>query len=46
MAAVKLPADVELEDRLAFGFTAKQLALLAATAVCACGAFLAAGSLL
>lgn len=46
MAAVKLPADVELEDRLAFGFTAKQLALLAATAVCAYGAFLAAGSLL
>ena len=40
MAAVKVPADVELEDRLAFGFTGKQLALLAATAVSAYGAFL------
>ena len=29
MSAVKVPADVELEDRLAFGLTAKQLALLA-----------------
>ncbi len=46
MAAVKVPADVELEDRLAFGFTAKQLALLAVTAVCAYGAFLGASSLL
>jgi hypothetical protein len=45
MAPVKLPADVELEDRLAFGFTAKQLALFAATAVCAYGAFLAAAAL-
>jgi hypothetical protein len=40
VAAVKLPADVELEDRLAFGFTGKQLALLAATAVSAYGSFL------
>ena len=35
-----MPADVELEDRLAFGFTGKQLALLAATAVSAYGSFL------
>src|SRR5438128_1984612 len=40
MEAVKLPADVELEDRLAFGCTGKQLALLAGTAVSAYGAFL------
>ena len=38
MAAVKVPADVELEDRLAFGLTARQLALLAATALSAYGA--------
>lgn len=46
MAAVKLPADVELEDRLAFGFTGKQLALLAATAVSAYGSFLLLAPLL
>jgi hypothetical protein len=40
VVAVKVPADVELEDRLAFGFTGKQLALLAATAVSAYGSFL------
>lgn len=40
MAAVKVPADVELEDRLAFGFTGKQLAILAAAAVAAYGVFL------
>src|SRR5437870_5574487 len=40
MASVKLPADVELRDRLAFGLTAKQLAILAATAVSAYGSFL------
>lgn len=40
MAAVKVPADVELEDRLAFGLTAKQLAIFAATAVSAYGSFL------
>jgi hypothetical protein len=45
MGQVKLPADVELEDRLAFGFTAKQLALLAVTAICAYGAFLATAPL-
>ena len=30
---VRLPADVELEDRLAFGLTARQLLLLGATAL-------------
>jgi hypothetical protein len=30
---VKLPADVELEDKLAFGLTARQLLLLGATAL-------------
>ena len=40
MASVKVPANVELEDRLAFGLTAKQLAILAATAVSAYGSFL------
>ena len=37
---MKLPADVELADRLAFGLTGKQLALLAAAAVAAYGSFL------
>lgn len=32
---VRLPADVELEDRLAFGLTARQLCLLGATALIA-----------
>jgi hypothetical protein len=41
-----VPADVELEDRLAFGFTGKQLALLAATAVSAYGSFLLLAPLL
>src|SRR5205823_8364289 len=30
---VRLPADVELEDKLAFGLTARQLLLLGATAL-------------
>ena len=46
MAAVRVPADVELEDRLAFGFTGKQLAILAATAVSAYGAFVVLDALL
>ncbi|MGH2941795.1 MAG: PrgI family protein [Solirubrobacteraceae bacterium] len=37
-----LPADVELEDRLAFGLTARQLAILITTAI---GAYLAFGAL-
>src|SRR5581483_5774285 len=44
--ADKVPADVELEDTLAFGLTARQLALLAATAVCAYGAYLILSPLL
>jgi hypothetical protein len=32
-ARVKLPADVELEDKLAFGLTARQLLLMGATAL-------------
>jgi hypothetical protein len=35
MARVRVPADIELEDRLAFGLTARQLALLGVTALCA-----------
>jgi hypothetical protein len=46
VAAVKVPADVELEDRLAFGLTGKQLALLAGTAVAAYGSFLLLAPLL
>jgi hypothetical protein len=46
MPAVKVPADVELEDRLAFGLTAKQLALLAGAAVAAYGSFLLLAPLL
>lgn len=38
MPAVRLPADVELADRLAFGLTARQLVTLAATAICSFGA--------
>src|SRR5919201_271760 len=36
---VRLPADVELEDRLAFGLTARQLLLLFATALTAYGGY-------
>ena len=46
MAGVKLPADVELADRLAFGLTGKQLAILAASAVTGYGAYLLIGALL
>src|SRR5438128_10881077 len=46
MAAVKVPANVELKDRLAFGLTAKQLGILAATAVSAYGSFLLLAPLL
>jgi hypothetical protein len=37
--SVRVPADIDLEDRLAFGFTAKQLAILAATGITAYGAY-------
>jgi PrgI family protein len=43
---VKVPADVDLEDRLAFGLTGKQLALLAGAAVTAYGSFLLLAPLL
>jgi hypothetical protein len=43
---VRLPADIELDDRLAFGLTARQLLILAATAATAYGVFLATASLL
>src|SRR6266498_1138541 len=39
MERVRLPADVELEDRLAFGLTARQLLLLFATALAAYGGY-------
>lgn len=35
MPPVRVPADVDLEDRLAFGLTGRQLAILAATLACA-----------
>jgi hypothetical protein len=42
---VRLPADIELEDRLAFGLTARQLLLLGATAIAAYGAYALAAAL-
>src|SRR6266540_3907070 len=46
MERVRLPADVELEDRLAFGLTARQLLLLFATALAAYGDYSFAASLM
>jgi PrgI family protein len=46
MAAVKVPANVELEDRLAFGLTGKQLLTIGASAVGAYGIFLLLAPLL
>src|SRR6266581_2268178 len=46
MERVRLPADVELEDRLAFGLTARQLLLLFATALTAYGAYAGAASMM
>jgi hypothetical protein len=43
---VRLPADVELQDRLAFGLTGRQLLLLALTALPAYGVFSLAASAL
>jgi hypothetical protein len=43
---VRLPADVELEDRLAFGLTARQLLLLFATALTAYGGYAFAATLM
>jgi hypothetical protein len=45
-ARVRLPADVELEDKLAFGLTARQLFLLGATALLTYGLYTAASSAL
>jgi PrgI family protein len=39
MDRIRVPADVELEDRLAFGLTARQLAVLVVTAIVAYLAF-------
>jgi hypothetical protein len=41
---VRLPADIELEDRLAFGLTFRQLTVLVLTALLAYGIFLSASS--
>ena len=41
---MRLPADVELEDRLAFGLTARQLLLLFATALTAYGGYAVAAT--
>ena len=46
MPGVKIPADVELEDRLAFGLTGKQLLILAGSALAAYGVELALSPLL
>jgi hypothetical protein len=46
MERVRLPADIELEDRLAFGLTARQLSILGATALLAYGVFALAASAL
>jgi hypothetical protein len=46
MPGVKVPADVEREDRLAFGLTARQLAILAGSAVAGYGLADALGAVL
>lgn len=43
---VRLPADIEVEDRLAFGLTARQLLLLAAATVAGYGLYALLASLL
>jgi hypothetical protein len=45
-ARIRLPADVEMEDRLAWGLTARQLVILVATALVCYGVFAAAASAL
>jgi PrgI family protein len=44
-ARVRLPADVELEDRLAFGLTFRQLAILGAAALMGYGIFVSVSAL-
>lgn len=46
MSQVKVPADVELADTLAFGLTARQLLLLAATGITGYGSYLLLAPLL
>lgn len=43
-ARIRLPADVEMEDRLAWGLTARQLVILVATGLVCYGVFAVAGS--
>jgi hypothetical protein len=43
-ARIRLPADVEMEDRLAWGLTARQLVILATSGLLAYGVFSAAAS--
>lgn len=43
---IRLPADVEMEDRLAWGLTARQLAILVVTALVCYAIFAAAGSVM
>jgi len=43
---VRLPGDVEMEDRLAFGLTARQLVILGVAALVSYGVYAAAGSVL
>jgi hypothetical protein len=43
---IRLPADVEMEDRLAWGLTARQLVILVLTALLCYGVFAAARSAL
>jgi PrgI family protein len=43
---VRLPADIEMEDRLAFGLTARQLVILGIAALVSYGVYAAAGSVL
>jgi hypothetical protein len=45
-ARIRLPVDVEMEDRLAWGLTARQLVILVATALVCYGVFAAAASAL
>jgi hypothetical protein len=43
---IRLPADVEMEDRLAFGLTARQLVILGTAALVSYGVYAVAGSVL
>jgi PrgI family protein len=43
---VRLPADIEMEDRLAFGLTARQLVILGIAALVSYGVYAAASSVL